>query len=110
MRTLLLILLSTLVVTFPGYASDLLHGRSVYEVNCAGCHGGFGKGDGPRAGTMNPKPADFIDPKVMTNIAPERFERAVVQGLPNVVQHTFGHLLTPEEVSDVINYIKSLVR
>jgi high-affinity iron transporter len=111
MRTLLLVvLLSALVLTFPTYASDLIHGRSVYEANCASCHGGFGKGDGPRAETLNPKPINFTDPQVMANIPPERFERAVVQGLPNVVQHTFGHLLTPEEVGDVTTYIRSLIR
>jgi len=99
-----------LAVTFPCYAEDLLHGRSVYEVNCASCHGEFGKGDGPRAEAFDPRPTDFTDPEVMAKITPERFERSIVQGLPEIADHTFGHLLTPEEVRDVTKYVRSLAR
>ncbi|MBN8719888.1 MAG: c-type cytochrome [Sediminibacterium magnilacihabitans] len=33
-------------------------GRTLYTANCAPCHGGKGKGDGPAAAALNPKPAD----------------------------------------------------
>lgn len=110
MRILLLILFFTLVVTFPSSAADILHGRSVYVANCASCHGGFGKGDGPKAATFDPKPTNFTDPKAMANVTPERIEKSVVQGLPGITEHTFGHLLIPQEVRDVIGYIRSFIR
>jgi len=101
---------TALLFTFSSDASDLLRGRTVYERNCATCHGGYGKGDGPRAETFNPKPVDFTDSAVMATISPERFERAIVLGLPHVAEHRFGHLLMPEEVRDVTAYVRSLVR
>ena len=106
----IIIVLAFAVLTSPTYASDLLHGRAVYETSCSSCHGEFGKGDGPRAETSNPKPINFTDPSVMENISPAQFERAVVQGLDNAVRHTFGYLLNPEEVEDVAYYIRSLIR
>jgi len=110
MRTLSIILLLTFVITLPVYADDLLHGRAIYMGKCSSCHGEFGKGDGPRAATLDPKPTNLTDPKVMSSVTPERIERAIVQGVPNVKEHTFGHLLTHEEVRDVITYVRSLNR
>jgi mono/diheme cytochrome c family protein len=37
-------------------------GRTLFENNCTQCHGRFGRGDGPAAATMNPKPRDLADP------------------------------------------------
>jgi hypothetical protein len=53
---------------------------------------------------------NLTDPKVMEAIPLERFERAVVAGLPNVTGHAFGHLLTPEEIKSVTDYVRSLSR
>lgn len=34
-------------------------GKTEYEFNCAHCHGAGGKGDGPTAGFLTPRPADL---------------------------------------------------
>jgi len=34
-------------------------GKALYDVQCVACHGAGGKGDGPAAGALNPKPRDF---------------------------------------------------
>jgi mono/diheme cytochrome c family protein len=34
-------------------------GKDLYEKTCATCHGATGKGDGPGAGQLNPKPRNF---------------------------------------------------
>ncbi len=111
MRILIIIIpIFVLILAFPSFAADFLRGRAIYETNCSSCHGKFGKGDGPRAEEFDPQPTNFIDPEIMTKITPERFEKAVVQGLPNVAEHSFGHLLNPEEVKDLIKYVRSLNR
>ncbi len=40
-------------------AGDVTRGKAVYEKKCALCHGAEGKGDGPGAVHLDPKPRDF---------------------------------------------------
>ena len=39
-------------------------GEKVAKVNCVSCHGAKGKGDGPAAVALNPKPADWTSKRV----------------------------------------------
>jgi mono/diheme cytochrome c family protein len=39
-------------------------GEKVAKVNCVSCHGNKGKGDGPAAVALNPKPADWTSKRV----------------------------------------------
>lgn len=45
----------------PAAGADLAAGKKVFMTYCATCHGTAGKGDGPAAAGLNPKPADFAD-------------------------------------------------
>ena len=62
-RTLIALLAATAVVSLmlPGsaLAGDAAAGKTVYEANCASCHGTSGKGDGPVGSALNPPPRDF---------------------------------------------------
>ncbi|HWU40441.1 MAG TPA: c-type cytochrome, partial [Candidatus Acidoferrum sp.] len=40
-------------------AGDAAAGKAVYDKKCALCHGSDGKGDGPGAATLAPRPRDF---------------------------------------------------
>jgi mono/diheme cytochrome c family protein len=46
----------------PG--GNVANGKKLAETNCISCHGASGKGDGPAAAALNPKPADWTSPKV----------------------------------------------
>ncbi|HEY7041364.1 MAG TPA: cytochrome c [Methylomirabilota bacterium] len=39
-------------------------GEKVAKINCVSCHGAKGKGDGPAAVALNPKPADWTSKRV----------------------------------------------
>lgn len=39
-------------------------GEKVAKINCVSCHGNKGKGDGPAAVALNPKPADWTSKRV----------------------------------------------
>lgn len=39
-------------------------GATLFRSNCAGCHGRAGKGDGPGARSLNPKPPDLTKSKL----------------------------------------------
>jgi len=61
---------TVIVPVVPGFAhlqpnpvrpvpAQLAAGRQTYLQNCATCHGDSGRGDGPAAANLNPKPADL---------------------------------------------------
>ncbi len=44
-------------------------GKAKYDQLCVGCHGPSGKGDGPAAGSLNPKPQDYTNGKYMNTLS-----------------------------------------
>ena len=48
----------------PG--GNAANGKKLAETNCVSCHGASGKGDGPAAQALNPKPADWTSAKVQS--------------------------------------------
>ena len=44
---------------YEGDPQAVAEGQAIYQQNCVSCHGTDGKGDGPAASTLNPKPADL---------------------------------------------------
>lgn len=57
----------------PADAKTSELGKKAAEVNCASCHGPKGKGDGPAAVALNPKPADWTSKKVQSESDGEIF-------------------------------------
>ena len=75
---------------------------------CVACHGKTGRGDGPVAAVLNPRPTDLADPEFQTARSDDELEVVVTEGkdtMPN-----FGNQLTPEQIAGVVSYIRSLVR
>ena len=63
-----------LVLLVPALSSaqmkgDPKAGKAKYDIDCAGCHGKTGKGDGPAAAALTPKPQDHTDGKVMNSLS-----------------------------------------
>jgi mono/diheme cytochrome c family protein len=46
----------------------LAQGKQIYDDKCAACHGAAGKGDGPAAALLNPKPANLADRNFMQTL------------------------------------------
>jgi mono/diheme cytochrome c family protein len=56
----------------PPYAFNdpavIAAGKQTYDDKCSACHGTLGKGDGPAAAALNPKPINFTDKAFMQGI------------------------------------------
>ncbi len=96
------------VTVVPDLGSEFSKGKSLYETNCSGCHGvslGGKKGMGP------PFVHGYYAPGHLSDVA---FYRAVSQGV--IAHHwQFGNMpavgvLTEEETSEVIGYIRAVQR
>jgi mono/diheme cytochrome c family protein len=44
---------------FAGNAGAAAEGKKIFMMTCAPCHGTSGRGDGPAAVALNPKPANY---------------------------------------------------
>jgi mono/diheme cytochrome c family protein len=54
--------------------------RNQYDTVCLTCHGAGGKGDGPGAAALDPKPRTFTDPEWQKSVTDEVISKAIVYG------------------------------
>ena len=86
----------------PEKGADL--GKKSVETNCASCHGAQGKGDGPAAAALSPKPANWQSDKVKKESDGELFWKITNGRGP---MPPWKHL--PEkERWEIVNYIRTL--
>ena len=85
-------------------------GKMIYKEYCMQCHGAHGKGDGPGAATLEPKPT------IHANMA---FDQMPAEYLYNIINHGgaamgkstnmpyWGMTIGPQGVADVIAYLRA---
>jgi cbb3-type cytochrome c oxidase subunit III len=90
-------------------------GKAVYDKYCTECHGREGKGDGPGAFYVAPRPRDFSTGRYKirsteTGSVPtdEDLVRSVRQGLYGTAMPAWDRMLSDTDIQDVVAYIKSL--
>ncbi len=116
MKTALLGILLFATGTFAG--SELLpssvRGEGVYQRACAACHGDNGDGQGPAAKFLDPLPRDFIAGQYKFRSTPSGelptdadLIRIVEDGIPRTQMPGWKRLLTPQEIHDVVAYLKT---
>ena len=95
-----------------GKADAIAAGKTAYDTNCASCHGPAGKGDGSAGASLNPKPADLIEPAA--NDADElilfRIMDGKAGGPANSGMPAWKGVLTDDQVWQVIAYLRSLAK
>jgi mono/diheme cytochrome c family protein len=89
-------------------------GAKVFAQRCAVCHGPDGEGNGPAAPSMFPRPRDFSSGvfKYKTTAAGEPptdddLLRTIRDGLPASAMPYFAGLLSAEELTAVVDQVKS---
>ncbi len=91
-------------------------GKKIYFKRCVWCHGVKGGGDGPSANRLFTRPRNFLQGtfKIRTTDSGELpFEadliKTVKNGLPGSAMPAWGEVLKDEEITAVVNFVKTLV-
>ncbi len=102
------------LVSFPAslLAQDAKAGKALYQQYCSTCHGPQGKGDGPAAAAMNPKPRNHTDGNYMNKLSDAHLRKVISEGGAAVgrspLMPPWQGVLTSEQIRDVIAYVRSL--
>jgi cytochrome c oxidase subunit 2 len=78
---------------------------SLYDKNCAACHGQFGGGDGPAADTTAEDPTAFSDPVHMWEMRGDVLYAKIRRGGMGTDMPNFGMLFTREETRALVDYL-----
>jgi len=80
-------------------------GKAVYVAQCLKCHGDAGKGDGPSAKDLNPRPKDLSDPNIAGQTDGALYWKITTGRKP---MPTFEQLISEDDRWNVINYVRTL--
>jgi mono/diheme cytochrome c family protein len=89
-----------------GQAGDASKGKTVFEQNCAVCHGISGDLRGVNTKGMDPVPSNFSDPAFWKGKTDASLFGTIRDGSSREMPG-YRDLLTPSEIRDVIVYIKT---
>jgi len=103
----LTIVASTSVVAEPG-PGNLKQGQALYQQHCLRCHGARLDGKGPEAVKLSVNPTDFH--QYLSRVKGElELEVTIRRGRKATAMHEWDSLLTDQQVTDLIAYIRSAV-
>ena len=109
---LALLPLLSFLLFLPAHAAqpDLAQGKKKYMQLCAPCHGASGRGDGPAAAALNPKPRDYTDKKfsISDDAMRDIIKRGGAAMGKSPVMPAWGQALSDEDIRNLIAYIRSL--
>ncbi|MFA9188787.1 c-type cytochrome [Flavobacterium magnesitis] len=92
----------------PGTEEQLAQGKDIFTKYCLTCHGSGGKGDGPGAATLQPKPADFTDPEHSSFYSDQGRIFLIKKGMKGTAMAAWENILSEEEILSVYVYVNSL--
>lgn len=111
MLVLAAVLLLPAIVLAQGNSAT---GKDLFTKHCASCHGPVGKGDGPAAAALNPKPADLTNKGYVAGLKDQYLFDLLQKGGAatgkSPMMPPFGSKLKEGEIHDVIAYLRSLAK
>lgn len=101
----------------PRDEASIQRGREVFEsTGCPACHGEEGRGDGPAADGLETadgrriRPANFRRGVFKSGDRPSDVYRTIATGLASTPMAAYGEVLEPDELWDLVHYVRSLKR
>lgn len=95
---------------FSGSTDAANAGKDLFALNCASCHGDTGKGDGPAAAALDPKPRNLTDSAANASDAYIHWviiEGGTAAGLSSSMPG-FKGVLTDDQAWQIVTFIKTL--
>ena len=88
--------------------------RETFVEVCSICHGVGGKGDGPSAAGLDPRPADFTDCAVMQKQSDATLFTIIKRGGPgagrSIVMPAWGDSLPDGQIRDLVAVVRSFCK
>ena len=95
-----------------GFRGDVAGGQAIYSLYCVTCHGQTGKGDGPAAVALNPRPADHTDAIFMGGLTDANIYQAIKGGGVSIgkspLMAPWGAIVPEQGLRDLVAYVRSL--
>lgn len=97
----------------PATPEEVARGAQAFARECAACHGAEGRGDGPAAYLLYPKPRNLVEGEFRIVSTWERLPTdqdlfdTLTRGMPGSAMPPFAHLSEPDRWA-LVHYVKSL--
>lgn len=102
-------MLSGGMVLADGPTGNAEEGETVYRTYCLNCHGAKGRGDGPVADSLTPRPADLTSEKVQKK--PEKDLLTIIRdGKSGTSMPSWKGELSEQHIQDVLAYLRGFGR
>jgi mono/diheme cytochrome c family protein len=89
---------------------DPAKGKEIFQTNCAACHGPEGKGNGPAAAALDPKPRNLSDADYVSTLSNEHLVKVITEGGASVgkspMMAAWGGILSENDILNVIAYVR----
>jgi high-affinity iron transporter len=96
------------VPTAPVHAPDLARGATLYQAQCAACHGATGHGDGPAGLQLTPRPIDFTDQARADQRSVLSLYEVITQGVTDTPMASYKATLSDDDRWALAYYVGTL--
>jgi cytochrome c553 len=81
---------------------------TIFKTRCSTCHGMDGKGNGPAALTLNPKPRNYTDPAWQKSVTDDHIKEIIVKG--GAALGKSPNMLANPDLADKPDVVEALMR
>jgi mono/diheme cytochrome c family protein len=102
------------VTPAPAEDAALAKAKENYQTYCRKCHGDEGKGDGPGAAMLNPKPRNYTDCKVMKDKKDDELIKVISEGGESIGMSAdmqpWGGTLSEDEIKALVKVVRGFCK